>query len=281
MTIAAALLLALALGQESSRPAPGQEPALDADRPHVGTGTHVVDPGEVQVEAGVQWQGWTDIRTFGSPALVRVGVSDRVEFRVSSDGFLQRSQPTLDVFGMGNAQLGAKIRLLGGRDEPYFSVMPTLGLGLASREKGLGAGATDATVVWLAGHPVGERLHVEGNYGIGAIGDADSHFAQHLVTGAVILQATRKVQTYVEAAWWSRQERSGSSVGFIDYGVIAAIRPRLLIDAGVYSGFTLASPDWGVFSGVSFAVGGRSFNEQLGRSARADRQRPIFRAQHD
>jgi outer membrane putative beta-barrel porin/alpha-amylase len=280
MTIAAALLLALALGQESTRDA-DRPSTIDADRPHVGTGTHVVDPGEVQFEVGVQWQGWTDIRTFGSPALVRVGVSDRLELRMSSDGFLERSQPVIDVYGIGNAQLGAKIRLLGGRDEPYFSVMPTVGFGLASREKGLGAGATDATVVWLAGHPVGERLHVEGNYGIGAIGDTDSHFAQHLITGAVILQATRKMQTYVEAAWWSRQERSGSSVGFFDYGVIAAVRPRLLIDVGAFSGFTLAAPDWGFFSGVSFAIGGRSFNEELGRGARANRQRPIFRAQHD
>jgi hypothetical protein len=280
MTIAAALLLALALGQEST-PNVDRPETIDADRPHVGTGTHVVDPGEVQVELGVQWQGWTDIRTFGSPALVRVGVSDRIEFRVSSDGFLERSESVVDVYGIGNAQLGAKIRLLGGRDEPYFSVMPTVGFGLASREKGLGAGATDATVVWLAGHPIGERLHLEGNYGIGAIGDADSHFAQHLITGAVIHQTTPKVQTYVEAAWWSRQERSGPSVGFIDYGVIAAIRPRLLIDAGAFSGFTRAAPNWGVFSGVSFALGRSSLNEQLRGGARANRQRPILRPQHD
>src|SRR5689334_17320217 len=112
MTIAAALLLALALGQEST-PNVDRPETIDADRPHVGTGTHVVDPGEVQVELGVQWQGWTDIRTFGSPALVRVGVSDRIEFRVSSDGFLERSESVVDVYGIGNAQLGAKIRLLG------------------------------------------------------------------------------------------------------------------------------------------------------------------------
>ena len=130
MTIAVALL-ALALAQETT---------IDADRPHVGTGPYVVEPAEVQFELGVLWQGSTDIRTFGSPVLMRIGVVDRVEFRVSSDGLLARYQTATDVYGVGNAQLGAKIRLLGPRDEPFFSVMPTIGFGLASRAKGLGAG---------------------------------------------------------------------------------------------------------------------------------------------
>jgi Putative MetA-pathway of phenol degradation len=269
---AVALLLALALAQDTT---------IDADRPHVGTGPYVVAPGEVQFELGVLWQGVTDIRTFGSPVLMRVGVIDRVELRLSSDGLLARSRPGEDTYGVGNAQVGAKIRLWGSRDEPFFSVMPTIGLGLASREKGFGSGASDATLTWLLAHPVGERLHLETNYGVGAIGDGDSHFTQHLLTGAVVLQTTRRVQTYVEAAWWSRQERNGSAVSFIDYGVIAAIQPRLLMDAGAYSGVTPATADWGVFSGVSFAFGRRRLHEQLRGGARSDRQRLLARAQHD
>src|SRR3954462_6430901 len=173
MTIAVAVL-ALALA--------AQDTAIDADRPHVGTGPYVVSPGEVQVELGVQWQESPDVRTFASPALMRVGVADRVEFRLSSDGLLARHEPASDAYGVGNAQLGAKIRLWGHRDEPLFSVMPAIGLGLASREKGLGAGATDATVVWLIAHSIGSRVHAEGNYGVGAIGDRDGHFTQQLIT---------------------------------------------------------------------------------------------------
>jgi hypothetical protein len=271
MTIAVALL-AVALAQET---------AIDADRPHVGTGPYVVEPAEVQFELGVQWQGATDIRTFGSPALIRIGVADRVEFRLSSDGLLARYQTAADVYGVGNAQLGAKIRLFGPRDEPFFSVMPAIGFGLASREKGLGAGATDATLTWLVAHSAGERLHIEGNYGIGAIGDRDSHFPQHLITGAVVFQTTQRLQTYLEDAWWSRQERSGTAVSFVDFGMIAAIRPRVLIDAGAFLGVTSPTPDWGVFSGVSFAFGGDGLHKQLRRGARANRQRPFLRPQHD
>lgn len=270
MTVAVAVLAVLLTAQDTT---------IDADRPHVGTGPHVVSTGEVQVEVGVQGQSSPDVRTFGSPALVRVGIGKRLEFRVASDGLLARHEPAADVSGVGNAQLGAKLLLWSHRDDPVFSVMPAIGFGLASREKHLGAGATDATVTWLVAHPVGGRLHAEGNYGIGAIGDDTGHFAQHLVTGAVVHQSTKSVQTYVEAAWWSRQERAGSAVSFVDYGVIAALRPRLLIDAGAFSGVTDAAPTWGLFSGVSFAFGG-NFHEQLRRGTSANRQRSVLRTQY-
>src|SRR5205823_5555923 len=148
-----------------------QEPAIDADRPHVGTGPYVVAPEEVQVEAGVQWQQSPDSRVFGSPTLVRVGVADRIEMRASSDGFVSRDDSVNTVTGIGNAQLGAKIRLWGNRDEPVFSILSAVGFGLASREKGLGVGETDVTLTWLAAHSAGSRLHLEANYGVGAIGD--------------------------------------------------------------------------------------------------------------
>src|SRR5215831_5082333 len=98
MTIVVALLALALAGQEpTTNPDRPSETTIDADRPHVGTGTHVVAPGEVQFELGVQWQGFPDIRTFGSPALIRIGVADRVEVRVSSDGLLARYQPLADV----------------------------------------------------------------------------------------------------------------------------------------------------------------------------------------
>jgi len=248
-------LAAPALAQEPpSPPVPEAEP-IDADRPHVGTGTHVVAPGEVQFELGGQWQRDGRVHSFASPALVRIGVTDRIEARVASDGLLMREGVDADAAGIGNAQLGVKIRLLGGADEPYLSVMPAVNLGLASRQKGLGSGESDATITVLAGHALGAGFHGEANYGLGAIGDAAGRFAQHLVTAAVVHQSTARLQTYVEAAWWSRQEHSGGAVSFIDYGVIFSLMPRVLVDAGGFSGVTAATPDYGLFTGLSFAVG--------------------------
>ena len=255
-----AILLALAApaaAQTPDQPPPpsaAPEP-IDADRPHVGTGTHVVAPGEVQFELGGQWQHSTNVRTFASPALVRIGVSDRVEARVATDGVLVRDAAQARERGIGNAQLGVKVRLLGSAEEPYLSVMPAVNLGLASRAKGLGSGESDTTVTLLAGHALGHRFHGEANYGVGSIGDPAGRFPQHLLTGAVVHQTTPRLQSYVEAAWWSRQERRGTAVSFIDYGVILALAPRVLMDGGAFTGVTAATPDYGLFTGLSFAIG--------------------------
>jgi hypothetical protein len=188
-----------------------QEATIDADRPHVGTGTHVVPPGEVQVEMGMQWQGSPDIRTFGSPVLIRVGVSDRVEARASSDGLLARHEPTWDVYGIGNAQLGAKIRLYGEPEEPVFSIMPMLGFGLASREKHLGAGATDATLTWLAGHPIG-RVHLEANYGTTASARSAMPTATSRSTWRPAPSFTRRRRGF-RPTWKPRGGRSRNGAG--------------------------------------------------------------------
>ena len=257
MSIASTALLAATLAlQDTAVSDTGQiSEQIDADRPHVGTGAHVVPPGEVQFELGAQWQRSSRVRTFGSPTLIRIGVADRVEVRIGSDGFLTRDEAGEMVQGLGNAQVGAKFRLAGTGEEPTVSVMPTINLGLASREKALGSGETDATVTVLAGHAIGSRLHVEGNYGIGSIGDSAGRFQQHLLTGAVVHQTTGALSSYVETAWWSRQERGGGAVSFVDYGVIVALSPRVLIDGGAFTGVTASTPDYGLFAGVSFALG--------------------------
>jgi hypothetical protein len=256
IVLAAALAAAALAIQDTAIPDSGPTAErIDADRPHVGTGAHVIPPGEVQFEVGVQWQRSSRVRTFGSPTLVRIGVADRMEVRIGSDGFLTRDEAGATVQGVGNAQFGAKFRLAGPRDEPILSVMPTINLGLASRDKALGSGETDATFTVLAGHAIGSRLHVEGNYGIGSIGDPDGRFQQHLLTGAIVHQTTGALSSYVETAWWSRQERGGDAVSFVDYGAILAVSPRVLIDGGAFTGVTSSTPDYGFFVGVSFALG--------------------------
>jgi hypothetical protein len=229
---------------------------IDADRPHVGTGTHVVPVGQVQFELGGQYQSFGSDRTFGSPVLMRVGVSDRVEARLASDGLVGRSGVGATQFDLGNVQIAAKIRVLGHSDEPWLSLLPGVNLGLASESKGLGSGANDASLIVLLGRALTERAHVEANYGIGNLGDASgARFAQHLVTAAVTHDTTRSLTTYVEGAWWSRQEADGTAVSFLDYGVIYALTAHVLIDGGALNGLTRATADYGVFAGLSFIIG--------------------------
>jgi hypothetical protein len=229
---------------------------IDADRPHVGTGTHLVAPGQVQFELGAQYQSVDDGSESQSPVLVRIGVVPRIEMRIGSDGLLTASYPQRSEQGMGNVQFGAKIRLLGDAVEPWLSVMPQVSIGVASAAKGLGSGATDAGVVVLTGRELTSRTHFEVNYGLANAGDTSGdRFVQHLATAAVTHQTTRRLTTYGEVAWWSRQASGPTAVSFVDYGGIYAVTPRLLIDVGAFNGLTSATADYGFFGGVSFVIG--------------------------
>jgi hypothetical protein len=136
------------------------------------------------------------------------------------------------------------VRLFGGREEPWLSVMPAFTLN-----------ANDPSVTLLAGTALTERAHAEANYGIGSVSSGEARFAQHLVTGAVTYATTKALTTYVETAWWSRQRFEGGAVSFVDFGAIYALSSHVLIDGGALVGLTDDTADYGVFAGLSFVVG--------------------------
>ena len=132
---------------------------IEPDRPDVTNGTHIVDVGLLQVEVGVQQDRIASQRNTGTPLTLRVGLLDWLELRAGTDGFLHQSDAVSSVNGMGNVQLGAKIRLFadpGGI--PVLSVLPTVNLPVASASKGLGTGDSDYTLVVLTGTGFGQDL---------------------------------------------------------------------------------------------------------------------------
>jgi hypothetical protein len=115
--------------------------------------------------------------------------------------------------------------------------------------------ANDSSVTLLAGTSLTDRAHVEANYGIGSISNGGERFAQHLVTAAVTHATTRALTTYVEGAWWSRQQHDAGAVSFVDFGGIYALSTRVLVDGGALVGLTDDTADYGLFVGVSFVLG--------------------------
>jgi hypothetical protein len=153
----------------------GQDP-LEPDRPDVTNGTHIVDVGLLQMEVGGIWnRSGASQHDVGTPTTFRLGLSEWLEARISSDGFLAVTNPTGTARGLGNVQLGAKLRLWadpGG--VPVLSILPTVNLPAASETKGLGSGHADFTIAVLTGTDFLTRGHIDVNSGIGRIGAAAS-----------------------------------------------------------------------------------------------------------
>jgi hypothetical protein len=246
--------------QPPSVPATGSEKDnLEPDRPDVTNGTHIVDVGLLQMEVGGVWSasGAGD-RSVGTPLTARLGLTEWLEARVSGDGFLSVTNVAGNQRGIGNVQLGAKLRLWadpGG--VPVLSILPTINLPAASERKGLGSGQADFTIATLTGTDFLTRGHVDINYGVGRIGAGTGlpRFTQHLVSWSASAEVPGPVTPYVEGFWFSRQDPDGGPIAAVDTGAIYVINPRLALDGGVQVGLTDAAPSHSAFGGMSLVLG--------------------------
>jgi hypothetical protein len=250
---------------------------IEPDRPDVTNGTHIVDVGLLQIEAGVQHARMGSQHSAGTPLTARIGLFEWLEARASTDGFLHQTDSGFSANGVGNVQVGAKLRLFadpGGI--PVLSILPTVNLPVASASKGPGSGDADLTVVLLTGTDLQRTSHVDFNYGIGAIGAGQGRprFSQHLISVSLSHTVTEQLTPYIEGFWFSRQDPDGGPVVSIDAGVIQAFTARLAVDGGVAVGLTSAAPDVSVFAGVSIIVG-----DVLGDHGVIARQRKAVRVQ--
>lgn len=257
--IAGACLL-LAVPPAYAQKTAGQAGApIEPDRPDVTNGTHIVGTGLLQVEfGGLYTRAAPGQQAFGSPFTARIGLFDWLEARIGTDGLLTHTDGDSHGTGMGNVQLGAKLRIWAERGGvPGLSILPTINLPTADAEKGLGSGDADYTIALLTGTDVGARGHVDFNYGIGSIGAGGGrpHFAQHLASVSASLAAGDRWNPYVESFWFSRQDADGGAMSAIDAGAIYTMSPRLALDGGLQVGVSRAAPDLAAFGGVSIVVG--------------------------
>ncbi|HEX4568088.1 MAG TPA: transporter [Vicinamibacterales bacterium] len=239
--------------------APTERQPLEPDRPDVTNGTHIVDVGLLQMEVGVQrLRLGGGAASFGTPTTFRVGLTDWIEVRFGTDGYVSSTDPIAGTnSGIGNVQLGAKIRFWadpGGI--PVLSILPGINLPTASAAKGLGSGQSDLTVALLTGTDFLTRGHVDVNYGFGMIGSGPglSRFSQHLVSASASVEIPGPVTPYLEYFWISRQDPRGGHVAAMDAGAIYVITPRFALDGGAQWGVSDAAPA-SVFAGVSVIVG--------------------------
>jgi hypothetical protein len=268
--IVRSLRAAIALVVLFSASAPAQEPGavqptgatpqpIDPDRPDVTNGTHIVDTGLLQVElGGVFSRSNASSQNFGTPVTFRFGATEWLELRFGGDGFLRSTDLTGQQVGMGNTQLGAKLRLWadpGGL--PVVSVLPTINMPTASASKGLGSGESDFTIAFLSGADFLRHAHADVNYGIGLIGTGPNlpRFTQHLVSLSASAEIPGPFTPYVETFWISRQEIDGRAVVAVDTGGIYQLSPRYAFDGGVQAGLTADAPSFSAFAGFSAIIG--------------------------
>jgi hypothetical protein len=218
-----------------------------------------VDTGILQIEiGGIYTHAAANAHTAGTPITARLGVLEWLEARIGTDGLVTQTDGSIRTSGVGNLQVGAKLRLWadpGG--VPVLSILPAVNVPTASADKGLGTGSADYMVSLLTGSDIGRHAHVDVNYGVGAIGAGagEPHFLQHLVSVSASDAISDNWNPYVETFWFSRQDPDGGPVTAIDAGAIYELGGRCALDGGVQIGLSGDAPAFAAFGGISIIVG--------------------------
>jgi hypothetical protein len=237
----------------------GAQDRIEPDRPDVTNGPHLVDIGLLQIEMGGLYTHRSPGRDgFGSPLTARVGLTDWLEARASIDGLVTQTDGSTRHTGFGNTQAGAKLRLWadpGG--VAVVSILPTISFPTGDAARGFGSGDRDYLLAVLSGTDIGPRWHVDGNYGIGAIGagHGQPHFTQHVLSVSASVAASDNFNPYAEAFWFSRQDPVEGEVGAIDAGAIYELGSRYAVDGGVQVTVSGEPHDVAAFGGLSVILG--------------------------
>jgi hypothetical protein len=137
-----------------------------------------------------------------------------------------------------------------------LSMLPRVSLPTANASRHLGSGEADYLLTFMTGADLGRRAHVDTNYTIGAIGDADGpHFAQHIVSASIGVSLHERWNPYFEGFGISRAEAGGDVITAIDTGVFYTIGWRIALDGGIQAGISHAAPAFAAFGGFSIALG--------------------------
>lgn len=254
LALMAVLLTLLPAAAEAQTP-------FSPDRPGLGNGASVVPVGHVMVELGLpaleqeefgaSARGWSA----SFPALVRVGITPRVELRLGGPMYhVLRidDAPELDAEGFGDIEVGAKIALP--IDEPFFvtdvALLPAISLPIgddAFSADGVGA-SLSAAGNWLGWWAIGFGT----TSGIALLPDGDDYD----VGGQFAVSASHGpapwLSLFVEAAYYPVIDAANEV--YAGAGFTVTPLPNVQLDAYVDAGLNDVSTDYLYGAGLAFQL---------------------------
>jgi hypothetical protein len=246
----ALLLGAAPLAAQDAAPKP-----IDTDRPDFTDGTHTLAPGFFQLETGYTYQqarGTDAGHTHSLPeALLRVGLSPRIELRVGENYLVQRADGASggSVNGFDDIYLGTKVSLT-----EAHGIVPALSFEVKTNAP-TGSDAISAHR-WLPGGAILFGWESDGPWSAGvelfATRTADDN-AQGIGSLSVQYQVSPSVQPYAE--YFTVQPMGAAAAAGAQYansGVLVLLSSNVQVDARLGVGLNRGADSY--FVGFGFAV---------------------------
>lgn len=237
-------------------------PELVTDRPDFTESSNVVGRGIVQFEMGTTLESnganADRDRTLTTPlALMRIGVSKRIELRFSTDGYM------MDTYGLGAAQavtkgqsdleVGAKFVLLDEAHRVQMALIPMASL--PTGKTGISSGTVDPTVKFTWATSLPRDFALSGNVNLSRIGDDLGRYTETGLSFSLGHDLGAGFGGYWEAYGFMPQGRQDATAWTVNTGVTHGIGGNFQLDLEVGRGITAAAPDWFIGAGVGIRSG--------------------------
>jgi hypothetical protein len=224
--IAAPQLLAQDVAQHAT-PDSSQCDLIDADRPGLSDGSHVIGAGKIQLETGYVQERHVDgdvrSRVTLVPTLLRIGLTSRLEARLESNTLthervLAPPDSVASSTGLSPIFLGAKLLFYGSTDSA-LSVATIVRIvppsGTAEFRSNRAAGDVRVVADW----DFAPDFSLNPNIGYARYVDSDgTRFGTALGALTLSWQPTPRFSPFVNVAYQSREEAGGSWAMVVDAG---------------------------------------------------------------
>lgn len=252
---ALSLILAVAAaGHVGSVFAVQAEAPLVTDRPDFTESTATVAPGRFQVEAGYTFtrSGELEAHTLGE-LLVRIGAQSWAELRLGLNSFTWVDAPGLDVSGLEDIEVGAKIGLLrpgpsASRSTPEIALLA--GTTLPTGDDRLGQDELQPGGTLALAWSLSERLALGSNLGGAYLSEEGDRFWELSGSAALGYGLTERLGAYLEVFGFVPEARANSS--FFNGGFTFLVTPGVQADTRGGLRLDESGPDYFLGAGLSW-----------------------------
>lgn len=253
------LLLVLALARNGAAQATDLG-ELVTDRPDFTESSNVVGKGVMQFETGssIEFDGTGDAhsRTVTLPlALMRLGVSKRLELRLSGDGgiFTTYGQGTsrFRTNAASDMEVGAKWVFLDREASGFaMAVIPMMSLPIGSAVSSSGSLDPTVKLTWAKSLPSGFEL--SGNYNVARLRDDLGRYSEQAHSVSLGHDIGAGFGMYWEGYGFITSGRPYGAAWTLNTGITHGIGGNTQLDLEIGRGVTAAAPDW--FVGVGMGI---------------------------
>ena len=228
------------------------------DRPDFVESSDVVGKNRFQLETSLAGErskvDGIRVRSISTPTLLRLGVSDTLELRMETEGWMRETTGGVSEHGMNDISIGTKWHVLDGDEEsgrPALAWLFHADLPTGSRAfKGQGTRpSVRLTAEW----------DLPDGFGLGVMSglyrdrnEAGQHFTGGILAATFGKSFTEKLHGFVELAGQQiAKARNGGSLVTFDTGASYLITESLQVDTALFFGLNKTSPDLGWTVGIS------------------------------